>query len=132
MTQPLWLPSDVVIKINRDVVSGTGEPFFLRDRERLESAVAKPKQHYWYGGELDALNLACVLLFGIARNHPFEQGNKRTALLSAVLFLEQNGYTLDLPNTDLLGKQITLVLEGGSDDSDFIKFVRPFVVECPV
>ncbi len=68
MTEPAWLPIDVVIDTNRRAVAETGEPFFLRDRALLESAVKKPKNHYCYGGELDVFAdapLAAIFLAGL-------------------------------------------------------------------
>jgi len=69
----------------------TGEPHGLLSREGLESACAKPHNHWAYG-ETDPAVLATELLFGIARNHPFQQGNKRTAFAAMIGFLRANGY----------------------------------------
>ncbi len=130
MSEPLWLPKDEVIATNKKAVAETGEPFFVRDHGLLESALAKPQQHYYYGGEIDVVSLASVLLFGIARNHAFEQGNKRTGFLSAILFLELNGYMLTIADTDLLGKHITLVIEGELPEASFVQTLQHFVTEC--
>jgi len=72
--------------------------------------------------------LAARLMFGIAQNHPFEQGNKRTGFLSAVLFLEANGYIFSCSNSELMGKAIVLVLEGRLTEAEFIELMRPYVV----
>jgi death on curing protein len=127
VTEPVWLPLEVVIRINEDCVTETGEPFFLRDRSLLESAVARPIHHYTYGEE-DVFNLATTLIFGIARNHPFAQGNKRTAFLSAVLFLERNGYIFSCANNEILGKAIELVIKDQLTEAEFRDIVRPYVV----
>jgi death on curing protein len=95
LNEPVWLSAETVITINKDLVEETGEPFFLRDRGLLESAVAKPINRFHYDGVEDVLSLAMTLLFGVARNHAFEQGNKRTGFLAAVVFLEANGYTIE-------------------------------------
>jgi death-on-curing protein len=83
VTEPAWLSVETVSFINERVVAKTGEPFLLRNHVLLEMAVAKPKNHYHYRNIEDIASLATTLLFGIARNHPFEQGNKRTGFLSA-------------------------------------------------
>lgn len=73
--------------------------------------------------------LACVLLFGIARNHPFEQGNKRTELACALRFLENNGYTAILPNTEFLGEQLVAALTGALSEGDFGSMFASHVTE---
>jgi death on curing protein len=127
VSEPDWLPIEVVIRINEDSVTETGEPFFLRDRSLLESALARPLNHYIYGEE-DVFNLATTLIFGIARNHPFAQGNKRTAFLSAVLFLEQNGYIFSCANNEILGKAIEFVIDDRLTEAEFKEMIRPYVV----
>jgi death-on-curing protein len=128
VSEPIWLSIEEVIETNKDVVARTGEPFLILNRGVLESAVASPANRYHYGRERDIVTLAVGLLFSLARNHPFEQGNKRTAFVSALTFLEINGFTLALSNTALLGKQITLVIEGKLDESDFLEFLQPYVI----
>jgi death-on-curing protein len=122
--EPVWLPIEDVIEANRDVVAETGEPFLVRDRGLLESSIAKPRDRYLYGGITDIAELATSLLFGIARNHPFEQGNKRTAFASAVMFLELNGYRLiEVPDL-MYGPFIVAVLEGVYDENVFAQIFR--------
>jgi death-on-curing protein len=82
--EPRWLEPDEVIELNRLIVDATGEPFLVRDYGLLASALAKPIQYWSYEHEDDAVTLAVTLLFGIAQNHPFEQGNKRTAFEAAL------------------------------------------------
>ena len=130
MSEPIWLSIEEVVETNKDVVARTGEPFLILNRGVLESAVASPANRYHYGRERDIVTLAVGLLFSLARNHPFEQGNKRTAFVSAVTFLEMNGFTLAPSDTELLGKQITLVIEGKLDESDFLEFLQPYVIPC--
>jgi death-on-curing protein len=72
--------------------------------------------------------LASSLLFGIARNHPFEQGNKRTALGAAFLFLAVNGYQLIAPDTENFGAIIVDVLTGKASERDFIEILAEYGV----
>jgi death-on-curing protein len=129
VSEPRWLPVDVIVETNRDLVEETGEPHLLLFPHLLESATAKPWNMYYYGKVEDVVELATALLFGIARNHPFQQGNKRTGFLSAIIFLEQNGYTLSIPDTDLLGRYINLVIEGKMTEDDFVKSLKPYIRE---
>ena len=91
--EPVWLTADHLIEFNDLEVSATGEPHLLRDLPGLESALARPVNH-WHYGEGDVVALAVALLLGVARNHPFLQGNKRTAFAAADYFLYLNGYEL--------------------------------------
>lgn len=92
--EPVWLTADHLIEFNELEVSATGEPHVVRDLTGLESAIARPINH-WHYGEADVVALAVALLLGVARNHPFLQGNKRTAFAAADYFLYLNGYELN-------------------------------------
>jgi death-on-curing protein len=129
VTEPIWLSAETVIYINERVVTKAGEPFLLRDRDLLEMALAKPRNHFHYRYIEDVVSLATTLLFGIARNHRFAQGNKRTGFVSAVAFLEINGYAIDLADTDFLGRLVTSVLEDRMTEEDFADIVRLKTVE---
>jgi death on curing protein len=125
-SEPLWPEPAEVIAVNRAVVSDTGEPFALLDEGRLLSALGSPRNHYAYG-ERDAVTLAVVLLAAIARNHPFMQGNKRTAFAVALGFLERCGYAFRTRDSRSLADAITAVIEHQMSDTDFEALVRPFV-----
>jgi death-on-curing protein len=99
----------------------------VRDEGLLLSALAKPINHYKYDGETDAVSLAVTLLFGIARNHPFEQGNKRTAFLAAIDFLDLNGYQLTLVDSPALAKLIVRVLTHKLSEAAFEATLRKSV-----
>lgn len=100
----------MIIEINQDAVAATGEPFFLRDQALLESALASPQNHWQYGEE-DIAVLAVSLLSAIARNHPFVQGNKRTAFTAAMMFLELNGYEFTHEDSTELGMIVESLVE---------------------
>ena len=90
MTEPIWLPVELVIAIHERQLREFGGPPGLRDLGLLESALGRAKNLWAYeAGDLAAL--AAAYGFGIARNHPFVDGNKRAALLSIVAFLGLNG-----------------------------------------
>jgi death on curing protein len=128
--EPVWLSAETVIYINEQVVTRTGEPFLLRDRGLLESALAKPQNEFYYLNVEDVASLETTLLFGIARNHPFAQGNKRTGFLSAVDFVEINGYTIDVDDDEFLfGRLVVEVLEQKLDDEGFADILRSMIRE---
>jgi death on curing protein len=127
-SEPAWLPVQVVIEINRRTVAATGEPFAIRDVGLLESAVARPRNHWEYNGEDDVLVLATVLMRGIACNQAFIQGNKRTGWYAMEFFLNINGYRTDLPDGEDLGRVIEQVMLGEISEKQFIDdMVAPHV-----
>src|SRR5260370_27689870 len=96
--EPRWLPIEAVVGTNQAVVAITGEPHFLRDRGLLESALARPQNAFAYGEE-DIVALAVRLMARLAQRHPFLQGNKRTAFVAMVLFLNANRYDLAIEDS---------------------------------
>jgi death-on-curing protein len=125
--EPSWLAVEEVIALNRDAVSDTGEPFSLIDEGALESALNRPVNH-WHYGEDDLVTLAVKLLLGIAQDHPFIQGNKRTGTLAALSFFEKNGYRFTAPDSMLFGEIVLSVITGQIAESFFIDVIRNAVL----
>jgi death on curing protein len=125
--EPNWLPLETVIAINRVVVAITGERHFLRDAGLLESAVARPQNAFAYGEE-DIVALAVRLMAGIALAHAFEQGNKRTAFVALVQFLNTNGRDLAIEDDERWADAVIALIERQSSEEDFVRAIRPFVV----
>jgi death-on-curing protein len=96
VTEPRWLDSSIVIDIHAEQLALFGGPDGVRDIGLLESALARPLNKFGYG-ESDLAALAAAYAFGIARNHPFVDGNKRAAFASIIVFLGLNGIDFDVP-----------------------------------
>jgi death on curing protein len=94
-----------------------GGPDGIRDPGLLESALGRPRHKFAYG-ETDLAALAAAYGFGIARNHPFVDGNKRTALASLIVFLNLNKLDLDAPPE--AATAIILALAAGEVDEDLL------------
>ncbi|MBM3908660.1 MAG: type II toxin-antitoxin system death-on-curing family toxin [Gemmatimonadetes bacterium] len=90
-TEPRWLDRQTVEAIHAMVVVQSGGSAGLRDAGLLESAIARAQQHWAYNDSADLFDLAAALGAGLARNHPFVDGNKRIAFVATVTFLELNG-----------------------------------------
>jgi death-on-curing protein len=90
MTEPVWLPVDLVLAIHEMQLRRFGGPPGIRDLGALESALSRPQNKLAYESA-DLAALAAAYAFGIARNHPFVDGNKRAAFLVVVTFLGLNG-----------------------------------------
>lgn len=99
-------------------MAATGEPYGLLKPGELESALYSPQNAYYHGGEEDILVLASTLMLSIARNHPFEQGNKRTGFVAGVMLLELNGYTLSADYTGV-AHEFVAVIAHKLDEEEF-------------
>ncbi|HET7849557.1 MAG TPA: type II toxin-antitoxin system death-on-curing family toxin [Pseudolabrys sp.] len=95
-SEPDWLDIDIVLDFHAEQLALFGGADGIRDRGLLESALARPLNKFAYG-ENSITVLAAAYGFGIARNHPFIDGNKRTALASMIVFLGLNGLDLGAP-----------------------------------
>jgi death-on-curing protein len=122
-SEPVWLTEAQVIRINERLVEQTGEPHVLLYPGLLSSGMARPTNRWAYG-EQDIANLAGILLLGIGMNHPFQQGNKRTALTAAKVFLQFNGYTFVAPDSEPLGALIERSITGMISEAVFLKAMR--------
>lgn len=93
MKEPVWIREDSVRAIHERQLAEHGGFSGVRDEGLLSSALHRPQQLYHYGTP-DILALAAAYGFGIARNHPFFDGNKRTAYITMRLFLTLNGHDI--------------------------------------
>jgi death on curing protein len=110
-----WLDIDIVLDIHAEQLALFGGGDGLRDRGLLESALARPLNKFAYG-ETDIAVLGAAYAFGIARNHPFGDGNKRAAFASMIVFLGLNGIEFDVPPADATA--IILQLAAGELEED--------------
>jgi death on curing protein len=95
MSEPRWVRQDVVLAMHDEALKEHGGPEGVRDLGLLESALARPKNLYAYSEEQPSLpRLAAAYARGIVANHPFVDGNKRTAFTVSLTFLLLNGYVV--------------------------------------
>jgi death-on-curing protein len=101
MTEPIWIRQDAVLAMHAESLREHGGPEGVRDLGLLESALARPKNIFVYAGEPPTLaRLAAAYAKGIVANHPFVDGNKRTAFLVSLTFLHRNGMRVTAPKED--------------------------------
>lgn len=117
MSEPEWLAVDIVLDFHAEQLAMFGGPDGIRDLGLLESALARPVNKFAYG-ETSLAALAAAYGFGIARNHPFIDGNKRTALASVIVFLGLNGFWLDAPQNEMTA--VILSLAAGEITEDVL------------
>lgn len=92
MDEPIWIDKPEVLVAHSRQLAEHGGSDGVRDETLLESALAKPKNVFAYDPDATIFRLAASYAFGIARNDPFVDGNKRTALVASEGFLRVNGY----------------------------------------
>jgi death-on-curing protein len=112
----------VILAVHDEQLAEHGGAHGLRDGGLLDSALARP-QHLLSYGDPDVSELAAAYGWGIARNHPFVDGNKRTALVAAELFLVLNGYELLADNADCVVTMLS-VAAGEMAEDDFAAWIR--------
>ncbi|HHA18763.1 MAG TPA: type II toxin-antitoxin system death-on-curing family toxin [Methylophaga sp.] len=100
MKEPAWLLPEVVISVHQMLLAEHGGTSGIRDEAILDSALNRPQQLFTYGTKVSIFDLASSYCYGLAKNHPFVDGNKRVALTIAAIFLEMNGYSLNAPEAD--------------------------------
>ena len=127
--EPEWLTAEHLERLNQRIVEDSGEPFGILKRHQLLSAPMRPRQMFYYDQVEDIAALAVRLMMAVVWAHPFEQGNKRTGFAAAEIFLEANGWLLDIPDYDDIAEQ---VIEAASDDSlegELVELFRQSLIE---
>jgi death on curing protein len=122
--EPLFLNLDEVIEIHRDQIQRYGGHTGIRDLELLKSSISIPAAGF--GGEYlhnDVYEMAAAYLFHIIRNHPFVDGNKRTGMVSALVFLILNGIEL-FADENSLESLVISIAEGKTGKSEIAQFFR--------
>ena len=120
----VWIEKALVLAIHDRQLSEHGGSAGVRDEGLLESALARPQQVHAYGDPVpDLADLAAALAFGLARNHPFVDGNKRTAAVACETFLELNGAILEAEDLELYPVYLALA-EGKLSERDFAAWLR--------
>lgn len=115
MTEWMWLREDVILAIHEEQLAEHGGLGGIRDAGLLQSALARPQNLMAYG-DPDAASLAAAYSFGLARNHPFADGNKRTAALAGLLFLAVNDVAFTIGEAELVVMVLALAAGELSED----------------
>ena len=126
MTEPRWLSLAVVRAIHSDQVREHGGSAGLRDAGLLESALARPVNRFQYEEDPDLCDLAAAYGFGIARNHPFVDGNKRVAFQAMYVFLGLNGLRIGAAEEEVVDLILRLA-RGELDEEDLAGWLRDHV-----
>lgn len=122
MTEPVWLTVELVVAIHGEQLRMFGGPEGVRDPTMLRSALDRPKNKWAYG-ERDLAALAAAYAFGIAKNHPFVDGNKRASFLALVTFLGLND--IDFVAAEVEAAAAILALAAGEiEEEGLARWIR--------
>lgn len=116
-TEPNWLTRLVVDAVHNDQLREHGGLPGIRDENLLESALARPQQKWHYADNTDVPMLAAAYAFGLVKNHPYRDGNKRIGFLAIVTFLGINGLELDATEADVVAEIVALASGGVSEEA---------------
>ena len=123
MTEPRWIARRALLVLHAEGLREHGGPEGVRDAGLLESALDRPRNLAAYEPESDLPRLAACYAVGIARNHPFVDGNKRAAFLSLGLFLALNGHRLVADRVEAVRVMVD-VAAGSTDELELADWVR--------
>jgi death on curing protein len=121
--RPFWLSRVVVDAIHYDQLREHGGLAGIRDENALESALARPQQKWQYAEDTDMAALAAAYGFGLVKNHPYRDGNKRIGFLAMVTFLEMNGHAFNATDAEIV-VEILALADGRVSEAELTDWVR--------
>jgi death-on-curing protein len=120
--EPRWVPKLASLTIHADQIATHGGLPGVRDASALDAALGRARNKWGDAKLTDLPTLAAACAFGIARSHPFNDGNKRTAFLTMVAFLGLNGIDFDAPEDEVV-TAFTALAAGASDEAALATWV---------
>ncbi len=130
-SEPRWVSRLVVDAIQNDMLLTHGGLPGLRDENALESVLARPRQRFTYEPhQVDLAALAAAYGFGLARNHPYHDGNKRVAFMVMAVFLGLNGLTFNASEAEVVTTIVELA-SGSLDENTLANWIRAHTAKQP-
>ncbi|MBS0472466.1 MAG: type II toxin-antitoxin system death-on-curing family toxin [Proteobacteria bacterium] len=108
MKEPVWIEREALVLLHGKSIARFGGLVGIRDEGLLDSALARPRNAFLYDEQTDIAALAASYAFGLVRNHPFADGNKRAAFLAVGLMLAINGMELHADSVDAIRAMLAL------------------------
>ena len=127
--EPRWVSRLVAEAIHFDVLRSHGGMPGVRDEDALESALARGRQRLAYEPASDLPELAGAIGWGLTRNHPFNDGNKRVAFVVMAVFLGLNGLNIGAPETEV-GTTMLDVPAGSMSEAELAEWLRASSKPC--
>jgi death-on-curing protein len=122
---PIFLNADDVISINKKVIAKYGGIYGIRDRTLVETSVDSVVNNYHYE-RLGLVELSTIYALSVTQNHPFLDGNKRTALMSMLIFLDLNRINAEFSQKELEDNIVKITLKEMKRE-EFLEWVKKFI-----
>jgi death-on-curing protein len=123
MKEPAWVEKEALLLLHSKSLARFGGAEGLRDEGLLDSALVRPRNAFHYDDLRDMAGLAAAYAFGMARNHPFVDGNKRMAFMAAGLFLHLNGWEMQAEPADAI-RAVQALAGGEIGEGEFAAWLR--------
>jgi death on curing protein len=126
LKKPVWVNLDAVLIFHEENLLAFGGASGIRDHGAIESALARPANLFAYG-QPDLFDLAASYTAGLSQNHGFVDGNKRTAFLTGVVFLGENGYDVVAEQAEVIAAMLELA-DHQLDEVGYAQWLRDHAV----
>lgn len=123
MKEPRWVSRDIANTIHHEQITEHGGSHGVRDEGLLSSALARPRDRWGHDENADVCALAAAYAFGLAKNHPYIDGNKRVALHVMYVFLRVDGLKLNAPEPEVVTTMLG-VADGSVSETDLAAWLR--------
>ena len=123
MTEPVWVEKEALLLLHAKSLARFGGAEGLRDEGLLDSALARPRNAFHYEAQRGFAELAASYAFGLGRNHPFVDGNKRMAFMAVGLFLGSNKWELQVEPVEAI-RAVQALASGEIGEGDFAAWLR--------
>ena len=130
MTEPRWISRRALLLKHAESLRLFGGADGLRDEGMLDSALARPVNAWSYRGETSIAQLAAADAFGLSKNHPFVDGNRRAAFIAYVAFLKLNGFNLVASQPEAYRTMIDLAA-GAMNEEEFAAWIQANIEARP-
>ena len=129
MSEPIWIDANALRLLHRETLAEFGGLSGMRDEGLFLSALARPRNLFVYEGVTNISRLTATYAYGIARNHPFNDGNKRAAFLAIGMFLAINGFLLKVEPTEAVNTMLALAA-GNLTELELASWIEKFIVKA--
>jgi len=123
MTEPVWVEKEALLLLHAKGLARFGGLEGVRDEGLLDSALARPRNAFQYDGLRDIADFAASYAFGLAKNHPFADGNKRSAFMAVGLFLGANGWELNAEPVEAI-RAVLALAAGEIGEGEFAAWLK--------
>lgn len=124
-----FIHKETILAIHEMLIAEHGGLSGVRDSSLLESALERPKNKFYYNPHITIYECAASYAYGIVKNHPFADGNKRTGAVSMALFLKKNGFDITMSEKEMV-LYILALAEGSKSEQEIADWLKKNTKKC--